>query len=380
MKRFQLGLVLAVMAAMVVVPAGVAADELPSDACGGAVGVTNNNAECTFVASGDRVSVIGAATEPIRMTYSLLTPVLPGYAKVRVEITQQTGWVTNVVTVCEGKGLEVAHCQETSTMSVPPGTVLTCRVAMEWGWAGAYSCENVEGSGDDPGDPGDPGSINPGPPVMGIDCGPEAATNRAGSSHQITCTVTSDGQPVEGATVDFAYVTGPNQGRVAEETTNADGEVSFTDIGLTVNANNGTDVIDAFLDGNDNDVDDGDAPELVDRDEDGTVEAEEQIESGEVSDYVDRVWTGCPGFASDGRNQFVGTAGSDTLNGTEQNDVLCGLVGNDTINGLGGDDQLLGGSGNDTLRGGDGDDLLVGGGGRDRCAGGPGRNRIQSCP
>jgi hypothetical protein len=114
----------------------------------------------------------------------------------------------------------------------------------------------------------------------------------------------------------------------------------------------------------------------------------------------------CPGFQSDARAQFVGTAGKDVLEGTRGPDIICGLGGNDTIRGLGGKDLLIGGRGadtliggkredilrggprsdtlrggraDDTLRGGPGGDMLDGGRGRDRCSGGRGADAVRRC-
>ena len=102
----------------------------------------------------------------------------------------------------------------------------------------------------------------------------------------------------------------------------------------------------------------------------------------------------CPGFATDPRNQVVGTPGDDDLAGTSGRDIICGLGGNDSLDGRGGSDLLIGGSGADVLvgragadvlRGGIGNDRLVsglgndrlnGGSGRDRLIGGPGRDRL----
>ena len=114
----------------------------------------------------------------------------------------------------------------------------------------------------------------------------------------------------------------------------------------------------------------------------------------------------CPGFASDPRNQVVGTAGDDVLTGTAGADIICGLGGNDTLRGLRGNDLLKGGTGHDlvlggrgrdtvrgqsgtdilrgkrgpdTLRGGTGSDRLNGGLGIDSCRGGPGADTILNC-
>jgi hypothetical protein len=96
----------------------------------------------------------------------------------------------------------------------------------------------------------------------------------------------------------------------------------------------------------------------------------------------------CPGFQTDARAQFVGTAGKDVLEGTRGPDIICGLGGNDTIRGLGGNDILIGGLGadtliggrrEDTLRGGPGGDVLDGGRGADRCVGGRGKDILRRC-
>ncbi|MDQ3951682.1 MAG: hypothetical protein M3279_01780 [Actinomycetota bacterium] len=85
---------------------------------------------------------------------------------------------------------------------------------------------------------------------------------------------------------------------------------------------------------------------------------------------------------------IVGSEGPDVLSGTPGNDVFCGLEGNDVFRGLGGDDtvfagegadRIFGGDGRDTIRGGRGRDLLDGGRGRDVCRGGPGVDRIRRC-
>jgi Ca2+-binding RTX toxin-like protein len=84
----------------------------------------------------------------------------------------------------------------------------------------------------------------------------------------------------------------------------------------------------------------------------------------------------CPGYASDSRNQVVGTSGADVLTGTSGADIICGLGGNDTISGRGGNDLLLGGTGRDTLRGGSGRDTLRGNSAADKLYGGLGADRL----
>jgi hypothetical protein len=88
----------------------------------------------------------------------------------------------------------------------------------------------------------------------------------------------------------------------------------------------------------------------------------------------------CPGFQSDSRTQFVGTAGSDVLEGTSGPDIICGLGGNDTIRGLGRGDVLIGGAGSDALIGGRGKDTLRGGPGRDTLRGGRGADSLRGGP
>jgi CSLREA domain-containing protein len=85
----------------------------------------------------------------------------------------------------------------------------------------------------------------------------------------------------------------------------------------------------------------------------------------------------CPGFQSDTRAQFVGSAGNDVLEGTSGRDIICGLGGNDTIRGLGRGDVLIGGAGSDVLIGGRGNDIVRGGRGRDIVRGGRGRDIVR---
>jgi hypothetical protein len=85
----------------------------------------------------------------------------------------------------------------------------------------------------------------------------------------------------------------------------------------------------------------------------------------------------CPGFQSDTRTQFVGTAGKDVLEGTPGPDIICGFGGNDTIRGLGGKDLLIGGLGADTLIGGRSGDTLIGSRGNDTLRGGRGRDALR---
>jgi hypothetical protein len=83
----------------------------------------------------------------------------------------------------------------------------------------------------------------------GIVLSPTSATNPVGTQHTVTAKVTNgNGQPVSGALVTFDVISGPNQGATGTDTTDANGEATFT---YTDNGGAGTDQIQAsFLDSN----------------------------------------------------------------------------------------------------------------------------------
>jgi Ca2+-binding RTX toxin-like protein len=111
--------------------------------------------------------------------------------------------------------------------------------------------------------------------------------------------------------------------------------------------------------------------------EDSDDATEVEVTAGDVISPIDAALArGCPGWASFGVNQVVGTAASETLTGTANVDVICGFGGDDLLVGLGRFDVLLGGKGDDVLRGGDGGDLMFGGRGDDRLLGGNGRDQM----
>ena len=122
----------------------------------------------------------------------------------------------------------------------------------------------------------------------------------------------------------------------------------------------------------------------VDLDSDGDITAADTCLDGCFLDHnvILGVVQGatCPGFATDPRNQVVGTSGDDVLVGTGAADIICGRGGRDTLTGRGGNDLLLGAGGSDVLRGGLGNDRLFGGTGRDRLFGGPGRDLLHGGP
>ena len=189
-----------------------------------------------------------------------------------------------------------------------------------------------------------------------LDLTPAVDSNPEDTPHTVTAHVEdSSGDPVVGVTVNFA-VTGTNA-TTGSDTTDANGDATFTYTGADV----GADTITAYADEDDDDVDD----------------------PGEPGDTATKTWTvvvpepECPGYEGDPRNDVVGTAVGETLTGTAGDDIICGLGGNDTLIGLGGDDLLLGGGGEDTLRGGAGADTLRGGAGADALRGGPGADTLR---
>jgi uncharacterized repeat protein (TIGR01451 family) len=85
---------------------------------------------------------------------------------------------------------------------------------------------------------------------------PPTAQNEAGTSHTVTATVTSSGNPLPGKLVSFSVIAGPNTGQVSDPntgecsansdcTTDANGQVSWT---YTSNGSPGTDTIRACFD------------------------------------------------------------------------------------------------------------------------------------
>ena len=87
---------------------------------------------------------------------------------------------------------------------------------------------------------------------------PASAQNVAGTSHKVTATITSGGNPVPAELVSFSVTSGPNTGQVSDPntgecsansacTTDANGQVSWT---YTSNGAAGTDTIQACFDDN----------------------------------------------------------------------------------------------------------------------------------
>jgi len=78
----------------------------------------------------------------------------------------------------------------------------------------------------------------------------------------------------------------------------------------------------------------------------------------------------------DGQDRLSGGEGADTLSGHEGDDLLTGGGGGDSLLGGGGDDALSGGTGDDWLAGGYGEDALAGGAGSDTLDGNAGDDRL----
>jgi hypothetical protein len=71
---------------------------------------------------------------------------------------------------------------------------------------------------------------------------PATATNPPGTNHTVTATVTQDGVPMPGVTVNFSVTSGPNTGQSGSRTTDDLGQARFT---YTSNGVQGTDTIQA---------------------------------------------------------------------------------------------------------------------------------------
>jgi PKD repeat protein len=88
--------------------------------------------------------------------------------------------------------------------------------------------------------------IQPDPGLFSsVGLAPATATNAAGTSHTVTATATSSGgSPVPGATVVFRVISGPNTGQQGQDTTDSQGQATFT---YADTGGAGTDTIQAFI-------------------------------------------------------------------------------------------------------------------------------------
>jgi hypothetical protein len=90
--------------------------------------------------------------------------------------------------------------------------------------------------------------IQPDPTLFAsVGLGPAEATNPPGTSHTVTAKAQSaSGAPVPGATINFQVVSGPNAGKNGQDTTDAQGEATFTYTDTSAPPH-GTDTIQAFI-------------------------------------------------------------------------------------------------------------------------------------
>ena len=88
-----------------------------------------------------------------------------------------------------------------------------------------------------------------GEPVGDISLAPLTAENQVGQDHTVTATLDEDGAPISGKVVTFTVVSGPNTGLTGTDTSDANGEATFT----YTSSQTGTDQIEAkFVDDNEN--------------------------------------------------------------------------------------------------------------------------------
>jgi hypothetical protein len=109
--------------------------------------------------------------------------------------------------------------------------------------------------------------------------GPELSTNDVGSAHSVTATVTLDGVPIPGVTVNFEIIDGPHAGTTATAVTDGSGIATFTYTGSA----QGTDLIVAH-----GYVDDDDTEEH------SNVATKVWVGEAEPEIYVDIKPTSCP--------------------------------------------------------------------------------------
>jgi hypothetical protein len=87
-----------------------------------------------------------------------------------------------------------------------------------------------------------PKATNNCPSTAACSLTPPTDTNPVGAMHTVTVTVTNNGNPASGVTVNFSVTAGPNAGTSGMGTTNASGQAMFT---YTSNGMTGTDTIQA---------------------------------------------------------------------------------------------------------------------------------------
>lgn len=173
-----------------------------------------------------------------------------------------------------------------------------------------------------------------------LNLSPARATNRPGTQHRLTATVTDDnGSPVSGATVTWS-ASGVGRFVTTETTTDANGQAQAT----ITSSEKGTTRVSATAGG--------------------------CQQGGDCTDSAIKNW-------GPRRCDIFGTSGRDVLRGTSRAETICGFGGNDTIVGRGRGDIIEGGAGHDLLKGGNGGDTIKGGGGNDDLLGNRGKDSLR---
>ena len=96
------------------------------------------HSSCTFVANGSHPSVQAAGQASIRVTYSVLTPILPADVSTHVRVRRPDG---TILADCRVDSLSTAACRHTATAPVAAGTLLLCEAGFTTSiGAATYAC------------------------------------------------------------------------------------------------------------------------------------------------------------------------------------------------------------------------------------------------
>ena len=256
-----------------------------------------------------------------------------------------------------------------------------------------------------------------------IDCTPATATNRTGTSHVVTCTVTDRfGNRIAGYNGVVFSEEGPGriEGSQTQFTTDSQGQADV--VVTTQPGEEGTQTItgeiadDLFPTDSDTSSDLDDACDQgagnlsTDEGDNSDVDTDnaQNAPAGNCEDVATKVWddqagggefpeqefggeTGqpvtegaCAGFTTGSVQAnpttdgivIVGTNGPDALQGTEGADLICALGDDDAVQGHGGNDTIYGGGGKDGIEAGAGDDTVFGEGDKDIILGDDGNDEL----
>ena len=206
--------------------------------------------------------------------------------------------------------------------------------------------------------------------ISDITLSPDEDTNPLGTDHTVTALVEEDGSPVVGVDVTFEIVAGPNVGDGGVDTTDANGEATFT---YTGDGGIGTDIIEAtFIDS------------LGRTQRSNRVVKRWEKPKGPVCNGVPATIVGTDAgefiWGTNGPDVIVGLGGDDTIEGLGGDDIICAGPGEDLVDGNGGNDLIFGEEGDDELWGDADDDTIWGGPGMDRILGNGGNDEIHGGP